>query len=393
MKRRSIYIAWVASVLVVVATVALLISESRDAKKPEPNDQGSRSEQTQTDVVLSQAQLDAIKIEPVRASSFSLDKETVGSISFAEDRAVQVFPHVQGKLIQALHTLGDNVRQGEALYTIDSPDLLQAESNLISAAGVFEATSKELSRVQGLVKDNGVSERELEQAAADEQTAEGNLRAARNAVRVFGKSEAEIDQIIASRRVDPVLIVRSPISGQVTAFNAPPGLFVQPGNGTAPFTVANTSVKWMLASINESDIALFHIGQPVAVRVTAYPDRAFQGRISKTYASVDPATHRTILRSEISDSRNELRAGMLANFTIRVNSFEAVAVPTTAVVREGDGSMTVWVTTDRHHFSQRVVQVGVRNGDRVQILSGLQPGELVIADGGVFLSNMVQAAD
>src|SRR5208283_1923747 len=104
--------------------------------------------------------------------------------------------------------------------------------------------------------------REKEQAASDQQTAEGALKAARDAVLVFGKTEAEIDQIIASRKIDPALVVRSPIAGQVTAFNAPPGIFVQPGSPPAPYSIADTAVKWMLANVSESEISFFHLGQP-----------------------------------------------------------------------------------------------------------------------------------
>jgi cobalt-zinc-cadmium efflux system membrane fusion protein len=124
----------------------------------------------------------------------------------------------------------------------------------------------------------------------------------------------------------------------------------------------------------------------------AYPDREFRGKISKIYAAVDPDTHRATIRSEITDPKNELRPGMLANFVIRVqNPVQATAVPANGVVREADGTMTVWVTTDRHHFVQRVVKTGMRRDEQVQILAGLQPGELVVADGAVFLSNMLEA--
>jgi len=70
---------------------------------------------------------------------------------------------------------------------------------------------------------------------------------------------------------------------------------------------------------------------------------------------------------------------------------EATAIPANGVVREGDGTMTAWVTTDRRHFSQRIIKTGLRTYDRVQVLEGLQRGELVVSDGAVFLSNMLQA--
>jgi cobalt-zinc-cadmium efflux system membrane fusion protein len=83
---------------------------------------------------------------------------------------------------------------------------------------------------------------------------------------------------------------------------------------------------------------------------------------------------------------------MLANFVIQVrNPVETTAIPANGVVREADGTMTAWVTTDRHHFAQRIVKIGLRKDDRVQVLDGLQRGELVLADGAVFLSNMLQA--
>ena len=109
------------------------------------------------------------------------------------------------------------MQKGQPLYTIDSPDLVQAESTLIGAAADFDLTSKELARAKDLYGTNGVSEREMEQATSDQQTAEGALKAARDAVRVFGKSEAEIDQIVATRKIDPALVVRSPVTGQITA--------------------------------------------------------------------------------------------------------------------------------------------------------------------------------
>jgi cobalt-zinc-cadmium efflux system membrane fusion protein len=385
------------AVAVLTLAVATVFLKSESGRPPSSNAQQgagstSASLQSKTTLELSSSQLSAIKIEPVSTYLFPVENETVGNISFADDLSVQVFPPYQGKLIKGFVGLGDKVQKGQLLYSIDSPDLIQAESTLIGAAATFELTSKELARVKDLNGTNGVSERELEQATSDHQTAEGALKAARDAVRVFGKSEAELDQIISSRKIDPALVVRSPISGQITSLNAPPGLLVQPGNAPAPYTVSDVSIKWMLANIVESDLPLFHVGQPVAVKVMAYPDRVFRGKISKIYAAVDLNTHRAIVRSEIADPRNELRPGMLANFVIRVqNPVEATAIPVNGVVREPDGTMTAWVTADRHRFSQRIVRTGLRRDGRVQILDGLQRGELVVSDGAIFLSNILQA--
>jgi len=338
---------------------------------------------------LSSRQLKTIRIGPVGTYLFSQEAEAVGSIDYDEDLAVQVFPDYQGAVIETLGTLGAEVHKDQPLYTIKSPDLIQAESTLIGAAATFQLTSKELARVQGL---SGIAEREKEQAASDQQTAEGALKAARDAVRVFGKTDAEIDQIIASRKIDPALVVRSPITGKITAKNAQPGFLVQPGNLPAPYSVADVRIKWMLANVMESEIPLFHLGQPVQVRVISYPDRVFRGKATKIYETVDPNTHRVTIRSEIADPNDELHSGMLANFVIRVHDpVEATAIAANGVVRESDGTMTAWVTTDRHRFVQRIIKTGLRKDDRVQILEGLHRGELVVADGAVFLSNLLEA--
>ena len=290
--------------------------QAADGNTPKPSGQSSQPSATANPTLeLSPSQLNSIKIEPVGTYEFPVEKETVGNISFADELSVQVFPPYQGTIIQAFVELGAQVQKDQPLYTIKSPDLIQAESTLIGAAATFELTNKELERVKGLP---GIAQRELEQATSDQQTADGALKAARDAVRVFGKTDAEIDQMIASRKIDPALVVHSPISGQITAYNAPPGLMVQPGNAPAPYTVANVSIKWMLANVIESDIALLHLGQPVQVKVMAYPNRVFRAKVSKIYPMVDPNTHRVTIRSEIDDPKDELRPGMLANFVIRV---------------------------------------------------------------------------
>jgi cobalt-zinc-cadmium efflux system membrane fusion protein len=263
----------VTAAAVVFATVLLRSGSGQPANTNRPQGPGpaTNSLQSGATVDLAAGQLNAIKIEPVGTYLFPVKKEAVGNIDFDDDLSVQVFPSYQGKILKTFVQLGDDVQKGQPLYTIDSPDLVQAESTLIGAAAFLELTDKELARAKDLFGTNGVSQRETEQAASDQQTAEGALKAARDAVRVFGKTEAEIDQIIATRKIDPALVVSSPVSGQLTFMSAPPGLLVQPGTPPAPYSVADISIKWMLANVTESDSPLYHIGQPVEVKVMAYP--------------------------------------------------------------------------------------------------------------------------
>src|SRR5262249_46003910 len=108
---------------------------------------------------------------------------------------------------------------------------------------------------------------------------------------------------------------------------------------------------------------------------------------------VDPNTRRVLMRSEVSNPRDELRSGMFANFVIRTGDpVRSVAVPDDGVVRQGDGTMVVWVTADRRRFSRRLVKIGLQQEGYRQILEGVKPGELVAAEGALFLSNALATA-
>jgi membrane fusion protein, heavy metal efflux system len=344
-------------------------------------------------IELSDSQLASVKVEAVEERAFPVEKEAVGSIDFNEEMAVQVFTPYQGRIIALYASVGDDVKKGQILFTIDSPDLLQAESTLIAAAGVLELTTRNLARLRELYKSLAVSQHDLEQAVSDQQTAEGNLRAARDAVRIFGKADAEVDRIVADRSADPTLIVPSPITGRITARNAAPGLLVQPGNTPAPYAVADIDTMWMLADVPETDSPAFRVGQEVKVKVSAFPNRVFDGKVTTVGATVDPTTRRVLVRSEVNDPQHELRSGMFANFTISVAApMRSPAIALDGVVREGDGTMSVWVTADRRRFGKRTVKIGEQYAGYRQILEGVKAGELVATEGAIFLSNALAIA-
>jgi cobalt-zinc-cadmium efflux system membrane fusion protein len=344
-------------------------------------------------IELQDTQLKAVKVEAAAEREFPLEKSAVGSIDFNEELLTQVFTPYQGRIVDLFAKVGDEVKKGQPVFTIDSADLVQASSTLIAAAAVLELTTRNLERMKMLFAAKAAAQRDFEQATSDNQTAQGAYRAARDAVRIFGKSDAEIDRIVAERKVDPILVVPCPITGRITQRNAAPGLLVQPGNAPAPFVVADLSTMWMLANVAESDISAFTLGQHVRVSVMAYPGRAFTGRISTIGSSVDPVTHRLLVRSEIDDPNHELRSGMFANFVISTGApMRSVAMPVDGVVREGDGTMTVWVTADRRRFTQRPVKLGLLRDGYYQILDGLKPGELVATEGALFLSNALAIA-
>jgi cobalt-zinc-cadmium efflux system membrane fusion protein len=380
--RRRAVAACGALLLVALVVVAHFSARADDGGKPKA---GAPKPDT-GGVELSDAQLGMISLGAVTEQAFPLEREAVGNIDFNQDMAAQVFPPYQGRIVKVFAKIGDNVTRGQALLTIESPDLIQAESSLIATAGVLELTSHTLERAKQLFAVQGIAEKDLQQAVSDQQTAEGALKAARDAVAVFGKSEAEIERMVKTRTIDPYLVVPSPIAGRITARSAAPGDFVQPGTAPAPYSVADISRIWMNAGVTESDMPLVRNGQQIRVAVMAFPGRTFDGEISTVGATVDPQLHRGLVRAEIADPKHELLPGMFASFVIVTGApMSAAAVPQDGIVREGDGSMTVWIASDRHHFTKRSVKVGLQHAGYDQILEGVRPGEQIVTKGAVFL--------
>ena len=369
-------------------------SQKQQVATTEPVRPGGTGASDEQAVDLTEKQAASLAVGPVASRDFTLFKTAVGTIDFNEDLLVQVFSQYPGKILKANYNIGDDVKAGDILFTIDSPDLLQAESALLAAAGVLELQKRVLARATNLLKAGGSAQKDVDQSTSDQQTAEGNFKAARDAARIFGKTDAEIDQVVEMRKVDSTLLVPSPISGRIVARSAAPGLLVQPGNAPAPYAVANLATMWMLANVVETDAPAYKLGQDVEVKVPAYPDRVFKGHVTALGAMLDPNSHRQLVRSQIDDPEHLLRSGMYASFVIRIGDpVRSLAVPANGVVREGDGTMSVWVTSDSRHFTKRTVKLGLLQDGWNQILEGLKPGDTVVTDGAVFLSNKLLLGD
>lgn len=180
-------------------------------------------------------QLDVVKVEPFR---FRALKPAIGQIAFNEDASTVVLTPFSGRVTRLIAKLGDQIARGEPLFEIDSPEVVQAQTDLIAAVQGLEKAKSQLSlskrvldRQTGLIKDRATSQRELDQAAADNaaaesdlRTAEGALIAARNRMRVIiGRSEAEIARVERERVINPLITVNAPIDGTVIGRKIGPG--------------------------------------------------------------------------------------------------------------------------------------------------------------------------
>jgi cobalt-zinc-cadmium efflux system membrane fusion protein len=341
------------------------------------------------EVQLMSEQILELKVGVVETQTFELKRDAIGIIDFNQDMAVQVFSPYQGRIASMLVRAGEDVTRGQVLYTVQIPDLASAASILISTTGTLRVANQTLRRAQGLYETQSIALKELQQNTADQQAADAAYRAARKTLSLFGLTNKDIEDMEAQRKVDTEMQVRSPFAGRVTARAGAVGQLVQPGSGNAPLTVANLQTLWMVASVPESELASYGLGQSVAVKVPAYPDMTFAGKVNFISDTADAATHRITVRAEVPNSKHLLKPQMLANFNITLGlPVSSVAVPANALAREGDGSMSVWVAGEGGRFTRRQVKTGIVQNAAVQILAGLAPGEKIARDKALFLSNL-----
>ncbi|GLQ92705.1 efflux RND transporter periplasmic adaptor subunit [Dyella acidisoli] len=369
----------------VLASLGYIWLAHRESPAPAPNTGADTHSVTLTDTQAKQ-----VSVIQVGAHTFDTWRQAVGYIDYDGGRIAQVSSPYTGRVASVAAEEGDTVRKGQLLFTIDSPDLLQAESALLAADGVLTLNRKTLARAQKMLTIQASAQKDVEQAISDEQTAEASYRAARNTVLLFGKSEADVDHLLATRKVDGELRILSPFDGLVANRSLAVGDLVQPGGSPTPFTVADLSSVWMVANMPEDDAAALKLHQPLAITVPALPGRTLHGEVSYLASAVDPNTHTVVVRADVPNPDRVLRPQMLVDAAVQTAAAEhSPAVPEDGVVREGDGTTMVYVTQDGHRFEQRIVKVGKRQQGMDQIVDGLKAGERVAGEGALFLDNML----
>lgn len=369
----------------------------------EPAKAASPQEARSADAVRVQpGQMQMLAVKEVELVPFKLTRSAVGQIAFNEDASTVVLSPFSGRVTRLIGKIGDTVERGSPLFEIDSPDVVQAQTDLIAAVQSVEKarsqlalTRRNLARLSDLLTSKATSVREVDQARSesaaaesDLKTAEGSLTSARNRLRVLvGRSDQEIARVEEQRIINPSFVVTSPIAGTIVNRKIGPGQYVKADSSEALFSVSDLTTMWLKASVPENDIPHVRVGQEIEVKVPALPDRVFTARITAVGAASDAATRRVVVRSEIDNPGQMLKSEMFATFRITTGEARmAPAVPAEAVVREGQLT-TVWVEHSPLLFKRRKVSLGMEQDNRLQIVGGLAAGERVIGRGAIFVDN------
>lgn len=389
-------------VLCASAGVLFALSQMQGWRTPSPATAALPTEKDTGRVRVTAEQMRQVEVVKVGLCSFQQHKMAIGQIAFNEDTSTTVLTPFSGRVTRLMARIGQEVKRGDPLFEIDSPEVAQAQTDLIAAVLAVEKSRSQLNlakrvleRQEALLKDRATSQREVDQARndyaaaeSDLKTAEGALSAARNRLRVIiGRDRAEVERIEREHVINPLITINAPIDGVVVSRRVGPGQYVRSDVADPLYTLADVSTMWLKAFVPETDIPFIRAGQEIEVKVSALPDRVFRARVIAVGAASDPATRRVVVRSEIPNPDRLLKAEMFATFKIAVGEAQsAPAVPPEAVIRDGDAA-AVWVQQEPLTFTRRPVTLGPQQDGCVAVKDGLQLGELVAGRGAIFIDN------
>ncbi|HZB89058.1 MAG TPA: efflux RND transporter periplasmic adaptor subunit [Terracidiphilus sp.] len=294
-----------------------------------------------------------------------------GSVTPDISREVPVISLANGRVVDIRARLDDNVKKGQLLFSVQSPDVTNAFDAYLKAVNDEHLASGAYARAQDLFAHGAIAHAALEQAEDTEKDARADLDAADEQLKILGVDKTHPSSVVP---------VYAPVSGVIVAQNitnaAAAGVALS-GSATA-FTVADLSNVWILCDVFENDLPRLQLGQQARIRLDAYPDRVLTGRVSDIGPVLDPNIRTAKVRIEVANP-GILRLGMFASATFSSLAKTTLAVvPADAVLHLHDRDW-VYVPASQNQFRRVEVRVGqILDGNRQQILSGIEPGQQVV---------------
>lgn len=315
-----------------------------------------------------------LRVEPVATESVRRELVAPASVEAEPSRLAKIAPPLPGRVVKLFVHFGDSVTQGQPLFSLDSPDLVAAQSDYLKAKSAHAQAERTVARQRDLTEHGVGAQRELEQARAELETTASELDRTTTRLRLLG---------IGPGAVGGPLTVNAPLGGRIIDLATAPGQY-QNDPATPLMTIADLSVVWVTANVQEKDLRRVQAGDEASASFVAYPGEPFAGRVLSVGDLLDPETRAIKVRVALDNAAGRLKPNMFAKVTFQGRAAPERVVPTAAVVLAGEKS-TVFVETAPWTFERREVEVGEQYESRIVVTKGLDAGARVVAKDAVLL--------
>jgi cobalt-zinc-cadmium efflux system membrane fusion protein len=391
------------TILVMIAAGAIVLKVDRGSAARSPS-LDSEIKRADGKLRLTASQWSTVTVQPVGQRAFPSEFRTEGKVAIDQNLSTRIFAPYAGRVTKLMVAPGDDVQKGQLLFVIAAADSVDAQRDFVVALSARNKAASQASlaqiverRMSTLAKDKAASQREWQEAQAnltaaenDSRSAEIALQAARNRLRLVGKTDAEIEAFEKTGVLTPDAPVYAPLAGTVLQRKIGPGQYVSAGASDSDpvFLIGDTSKVWIVAYVRETDVAKVRIGERMTFKVLTQPDRLFETRIDYVAPGIDPDSRRLLVRASVDNAEGLLKPEMFASVTIVANDgTPAPAVPLDAVIYEGSNAR-VWVVGDDQSVELRQIKPGQSSERMIQVLDGLRPGEKIVTRGSLFIDRM-----
>ena len=368
-------------ILAVLLATVMFVQASNISAAPKVSHPAPTTHKSADEVVLKEdsPQEANIKIETVNDMVAPTTEPLNGKISFDENYTSRVSSPVLGRATKIHVQLGDSVKSGQALLSIDSPDLGNAIADYRKASADLSLKRKALERSQMLLNGGVIAHKDYEASEAD--MAQSEAESARTKARLRNLS---IDSNSASG--NETFALKAPMAGMIVDRHINVGNEVRPDAPNPLFIITNPDHLWATIDLPERDLSKVSLGQSLIIQVDAYPNETFPGKVQSIGTMVDPVSRRIQVRCSV-DSKNKLKPEMYARITpLNTRHEKVIRIPNSALITEGLYSY-VFVETSPGHLKKRRVNLDLQERDYATVKSGLSVGEKVVTTGAILLNS------
>jgi len=343
--------------------------------------QNSKPEQVEHKLVLTDSLQQLISIDTAVMRSISTPLNLSGQITFVQDKVVEVFPLFGGNVVEVHAELGDYVKKGTLLATLRSSEIADFQQQEIEAKTNLEVAQKNFDVAKDMESSGLSSEREVLVAQKELDNAKAQLKKIKEIISIYNISDNSLYSL------------KSPVSGFVVQKNINREMQIRSDNNTEVFTISGLDEVWVVANVYESDINKVKLGNPVQIKVSAYPDEVWNTKIEKIYNVLDPESKTMTIRMKLANLDYKLKPGMFAQIQTVNNQLEAkqeICISKNTIIFDNNSQYVVALNPD-NEFNVKEITVKTISGNYAAISVGLSKNEQVVNKNALLIYNAVSA--